>query len=261
MYIVSFRTITLLTILCTAFLTEPLLAADNASHLVDISGRQRMLSQRIAKAYLYHGLGVSKKNTRIQLQTSITMFESGHAKLKKVEDSEVQDMLFFIESIFAEYKGLVTKPYSKENAGLVLELSERLLETSHQVVLLLEEASGQHIDKIINVSGRQRMLSQRVSKYYIAYQAGFQDEETLSKLKTAVSEFESALDQLRSEKRNTKKINMLLNKMKKRWEQIKPYFLQVKKGGLALMVLNNTDETTSLAHQVTGLYVEITDSK
>jgi DNA-binding ferritin-like protein (Dps family) len=261
MNIVPFRTIALLTVLFTTFLTESLLAADNASHLVDISGRQRMLSQRIAKAYLYHGLGVSKRNTRIQLQTSITMFETGHAKLKKVEDSEVQNMLSFIEIIFSEYKGLVTKPYSKKNAVLVLELSERLLETSHQVVLLLEEVSGLHIDKIINVSGRQRMLSQRVSKYYVAYQAGFQDEETLRKMKTAVSEFESALDQLRSEKRNTKKINMLLNKMKKRWEQIKPYFLQVKKGGLALMVLNNTDETTKLAHQVTGLYVDITDSK
>ncbi len=261
MYIVPFRTIALLTVLCIAFLAEPLLAADNTSHLVDISGRQRMLSQRIAKAYLYHGLGISKRNTRIQLQMSITMFETGHAKLKKVEDSEVQDMLSFIEIIFAEYKEVVTKPYSKENAVLVLELSERLLTNSHQVVLLLEGISGQYIDKIINISGRQRMLSQRVSKYYIAYQAGFQDEETLGKLKTAVSEFESALDQLRSEKRNTKTINMLLNKMKKRWEQIKPYFLRAKKGGLVLMVLNNTDETTDLAHQVTGLYVEITDSK
>ena len=108
------------------------------------------------------------------------------------------------------------------------------------------------------------MLSQRVAKYYIAYQAGFQDDDTvqkLQKLKTAAGKFESALEELRKEERNTKQINVLLDKMKKRWEQIEPYFLQVRKGGLPLMVLTNTDEMTSLAHKVTGLYVEETASK
>ncbi|XOF35323.1 MAG: type IV pili methyl-accepting chemotaxis transducer N-terminal domain-containing protein [Candidatus Electrothrix sp. YB6] len=261
MYSKKFRMVTLLMVLFAAFLAEPLHAADNLSEMVNISGRQRMLSQRIAKAYFYYGLGISQKETRIQMEQALTRFENSLEKLKKVEDSEVQETLSFIALAFADYKELVTKPYNKKDAALVLELSETLLSSCHEVVLLIEGLSGKHLDDIINISGRQRMLSQRVSKLYIAYQAGFQDNDTVQKLKTAVSEFETALDRLRKEERNTDQINMLLDKMKQRWEQISPYFLSVRKGGLPLMVLTNTDEVTNLAHQVTGLYVKIASAK
>ena len=49
--------------------------------LVDIAGRQRMLSQRMAKDYMYVGNKVAVSNAKKQLQTSLKEFKTAHGKL------------------------------------------------------------------------------------------------------------------------------------------------------------------------------------
>ncbi|MCW5201816.1 type IV pili methyl-accepting chemotaxis transducer N-terminal domain-containing protein [Desulfobulbus sp. US1] len=255
MYIFTLRTIALLTVLITMAFSPHTQAAESMSELVNRSGMQRMLSQRIAKAYFYHGNDVSVKETKLQLDMAIERFKKNHAVLKSnVEDAETKDLLSFVEDNFSEYSDLVYKPYNQENATRVLELSDTLLKACHSVVLNLADQSGDHVDNIINISGKQRMLSQRVSKFYIAYQAGFRDEATVHQLNNTVEEFETGLKKLMSESRNNGEINALLAKSKKEWERISPYFLKVRKGGLPLMVLTATDGITKLANQITLLY-------
>jgi nitrate/nitrite-specific signal transduction histidine kinase len=257
MYIFTLRIAVLLTVLITMAFSPPTQAAENISELVNRSGMQRMLSQRIAKAYFYLGNDVSTKETQLQLKMAIERFKNNHAILKaKVQDSETKDLLTSVEGTFSEYQALVNKPYNQENAARVLELSDILLEVCHSVVLNLEDQSGTSIDHIVNISGKQRMLSQRVSKFYIAYQAGFRDENTVHKLNNAVEEFESGLKKLMNEGRNNGEIDSLLAKIKKDWERISPYFLKVREGGLLLMVLTTTDDVTRLSGRITALYVK-----
>ncbi len=252
------RTFTvLLTALFFTLFASPMQAAENYSDLMNRAGMQRMLSQRIAKAYFYNGQGISQKETAHQLNIAVTRFQYNHDALKKVSNSEMQDLLGIVETIFASYKDLVKKPYKKENSAAVLDLSEQLLNVSQNAVLKLEEISGAKIDNIINISGRQRMLSQRIAKYYIAYQAGFQEESYVENLETAVSEFQSALKVLRAEKRNTGRINLLLDKMQTLWDRVAPYFLKIREKGNPSLVLTSTDDINQIADEVTALYVEV----
>lgn len=257
MYLFTLRIVIMLTIFITMAFPPHTQAAVNTSELVNRSGMQRMLSQRIAKAYFYLGNDVSVKESKLQLDMAIERFKKNHAVLKaNVQDAETNALLSFVDDTFIEYQALVSKPYSQENATRVLELSETLLEACHSVVLSIEAKSGLQVDHIINISGKQRMLSQRVSKFYIAYQAGFRDEDTVHKLNNTVEEFEAGLKKLMNEGRNNGEIDGLLNKTKKEWERISPYFLKVREGGLPLMVLTATDEITKLADRITSLYEE-----
>ncbi|MCI5211101.1 MAG: hypothetical protein D3910_20465 [Candidatus Electrothrix sp. ATG2] len=257
MYVFTLRIVALLTVLITMIFSAPTQAAVSSSELVNRSGMQRMLSQRIAKAYFYLGNDVSPKESKLQLEMALDRFKKNHTLLRaNVQDSETKDLLSFVEDTFSEYSELVNKPYSQGSAARVLALSDTLLEVCHSVVLNLEAKSGVDIDKIVNISGKQRMLAQRVAKFYIAYQTGFRDYNTVQKLNNTVDEFESGLKKLTGEGPNNKEIDTILKKTQKEWERISPYFLKVRKGGLPLMVMTATDEITKLADRVTDLYVE-----
>ena len=262
MYVLTLRIVALLTVCITMLFSPQAYAAESSSELVNKAGMQRMLSQRIAKAYFYLGNDISVKETKLQLNQALERFKNNHALLKEnVQDSETKDLLSFVEETFTEYRDLVNKPYTKENATRVLELSGTLLEACHSVVLNIETKSGLHVDRIVNISGKQRMLSQRVAKLYIAYQAGFRDDNTVNQLKSAIEDFESGLKTLLSEGRSNKEIEALLIKTEKEWARVSPYFLKVRKGGLPLMVLTATDEITKLADRITDLYVELGPGK
>lgn len=251
------RIVALLTVLITTTFPPHTPAAENISELVNRSGMQRMLSQRIAKAYFYLGNDISVRESKLQMKMALDRFKKNHTVLKaNVEDMETKDLLSIVEETFSEYRDLVNTPYSQESATRVLELSDILLKVCHSVVLNLEAKSGLHVDHIVNVSGRQRMLSQRVCKFYIAYQTGFRDDNTVQNLNNAVEEFESGLKELIDEERNNKEIDVLLAKSKKEWERISPYFLKVREGGLPLMVMTATDEITRMADRITSFYVE-----
>jgi hypothetical protein len=252
-----------ISVFCAVFLlalsTASVHAADNYSDLMNRAGMQRMLSQRIAKAYLYHGQNIAQQEASHQLNIALTRFEYNHTALKGVKDPTMQQLLSMVENHFGRYKDLVNRPYTKENGAMVLTLSETLLRTCQEVVVQLEKISGAHIDQIINLSGRQRMLSQRIAKFYIAYQSGFQDDEIIDSMEEAVADFESAMNVLRAERRNTDRINLLLERVQTLWKRISPYFLKLDDSGNPTLILSNTDDINRLSDEITELYVEVSE--
>ncbi len=236
-------------------------ASGDLANLVNIAGKQRMLSQKIAKSYFFYGTGIRPDKTRKQLLDSINEFNKNFDVLQsKVGNKGVQDMLIYLDMAKGELDHLVKAPFNKDNASLVLDYSETLLEGSQDIVARLEDSSKLKKEAIVGLSGRQRMLTQRIAKYYIAYQAGFRDHNTIEQLKTAVIEFEQAHSTLRSAKRNTSAITAELNKVDKLWKVVAKFYKDVERGGLPIIVLATTDDIMASMNRVTGMYVKVVSS-
>ncbi len=226
--------------------------------LIDVAGRQRMLSQRIAKDYLYAGEKIATAKANKQLKASLKELVSAHKVLKdSINDPEIQNLLSFVELSIEDFKSTANEPFNLDNAQLIIDLSESMLEGSQYVVNSLKAKVKVKESAIVGKSGKQRMLAQRIAKYYIAYQAGIKDKNTVDQMKAAVAEFSSAHKALMANPANTPEINRQLHGIDRLWKIVYKFYLNIEKGGLPLIVFNTTDDITKKMNKITELYVEL----
>lgn len=226
--------------------------------LIDMAGKQRMLSQRIAKNYLYVGEKIASSKANKQLKDALVELTKSHKVLvKSINDPDIKNLLAFVEMSTEDFEATANEEFTLDNAQLVIDLSESMLEGSQYVVDSLKETVEIQESKIVGQAGKQRMLAQRIAKYYIAYQAGIKDKNTVDQMNAAVDMFGKSHTTLMANAANTPEINRKLNEIDRLWKIVYKFYLNIEKGGLPLIVYNTTDNITKKMNGITGLYVEL----
>ncbi|MEA3455569.1 MAG: type IV pili methyl-accepting chemotaxis transducer N-terminal domain-containing protein [Campylobacterota bacterium] len=228
------------------------------TELLNLAGKQRMLSQRIAKNYFYKGMGVNTTKSKKQLDESLAQFNQTLKKLDgEVQNKKIKKMIMFINLSNDDFMSMSSEDYSLENGALVLDLSESMLEGSQYIVKALKENSKQHSSELVDLAGKQRMLSQRIAKYYISYQAGIKDKNSIVQMNEAVKKFTEAQKKLMNNKTNSAEINAALQKVDKLWKVVYDFYLDIEEGGLPVIVYNTTDDIMKEMNRVTNMYVKL----
>jgi len=226
--------------------------------LLNLAGKQRMLSQRIAKDYFYIGKGVNVSKASKQLKDSIQAFNKTQRLLaSSIKDEEIQNMLMFVDMSSEEFSSIAMEAYSLDNGALILDLSESMLEGSQYVVDALKQDVKQQVSSIVDIAGRQRMLSQRIAKYYISYQAGIKDKNSITQMQEAVKLFNDSHHKLMANKTNSAEINKALKKVDRLWKIVYKFYLNIEKGGLPIIVYNTTDDIMKKMNKITQMYVNL----
>jgi hypothetical protein len=186
---------------------------------INKAGRQRMLSQRIAKAYFQIGQDVDVDRSRSVLDGSIALFDRQLVELKSyAPTSEIKNTYLQLEASWLAYKdALVGAPPSKTGGRTVLGLSEDVLKLAHQGAVQLEKHSGSTAGRLVNIAGRQRMLSQRMAKLYQAVNWGVGDGASTAELDKARKEFIAAHDELKKAAGDGKALNSALELVARQW--------------------------------------------
>ncbi|WP_456418080.1 type IV pili methyl-accepting chemotaxis transducer N-terminal domain-containing protein [Thiolapillus sp.] len=224
---------------------------------INKAGRQRMLSQRIVKAYVLVGRKVML-SAKMQLTDSVALFEKQLAELTDFAATEEErKTIAEITSLWKKYKALATAKPSKEKAVELAAMSDEVLAKTHKFVLLLEDRSGSSAGKLVNISGRQRMLSQRIAKFYVLRSWGLDNPEYEVGQNKAVTEFTEALKLLQAAPENSSEINDALKKVEEDWNTFK-ISKQLKGGNyIPSLVVRSLDEILTQMNYITALYANI----
>ncbi|MDP2828278.1 MAG: type IV pili methyl-accepting chemotaxis transducer N-terminal domain-containing protein [Sulfuricellaceae bacterium] len=230
------------------------------SSAINKAGRQRMLSQRMVKFYCQIGQGVLADKAAVQMGQSVVLFESQLDELEQnAPNAEIKTAVAEMKAAWLPYREVVTAKPTLKGGDQLIDLSETLLKRAHNVTQLWQNAAGTQTGRLVNISGRQRMLSQRMARFYFEKRRGFRPAEISAGLKQAKEEFTSAMNELESAPQNTPAIRKELEQARNQWIFFNNAIDQAdsKDPILATNVATSSERILEVMDKVTGMYEKL----
>lgn len=206
---------------------------------INVSDIQRMLAQKMVKEALLITLEVDPEKNKTNLKASDEHFEtlliglqtSNEAlNLTEVKNKKVLAQLTKVSALWEEFKATTTTKTLNNDA--ITEKSLPLIKSINKLVDMYGSYCGENLNQlatIINLSGKQRLLIQKMTTEYLLLATENDKTANQAALKKTMQHFEGMLTSLANGDKqqglpatSDKAILAQLNKVQTEWEAFKP---------------------------------------
>jgi len=248
----------------------------NVSHnqLVNIAGKQRMLSQKIAKVYLLSAYGANMSSLKSELSISKIIFERNLETLTSNANSmfskEVKSAIFKERNKWIAFKTVIEQPVSESKSARVLELSQQLLKLCHDVVVKIkaenindaEFGTNANLINTIDKAGKQRMLAQRLCLFFISKKIDLKNDEKNYKnqniLNNIFTELDESLISLLNSELNSIEVEEAIGNTMLTFENLRGSKATFLNGSASLnLVYSTTNKLTKNYDKLTAKYAQL----
>jgi len=183
---------------------------------INIAGKQRMFTQRMLKDYAMIGMGNTFGKPEEDLKKTISDFDE-HLKalMAYTKSAETKKSLEKVASLWAPIEKVLLEQPTLEKVNTLQKDLDALLAATNEATQLFTKEAGVKSAEIVNIAGRQRMLSQRMASLYMLKVWGNKDPEFAKKLKDSMGLFKESLVKLQSSELTTDEIQKILKKVQR----------------------------------------------
>ena len=140
---------------------------------INRAARFRALSQRCAKAYCQLQQEILPDSARDVMASAQRLIQIGFEDLARAKlPASTTGQLNDLQKESNLLNTMLTTAPTQTQTQKVSQQADRMLVAADQLAVAIETSTNQQTGKLINLSGRQRMLSQRLAKNYFLSAAG-----------------------------------------------------------------------------------------
>jgi Type IV pili methyl-accepting chemotaxis transducer N-term len=248
---------------------------------INLSGRQRMLSQYMAKAVCFAALGIDKpaqtneaRLAHYLFAKTLTDLRKGSATQQMLPETE-PGILTALEVVDILWKSYGASVATDDLPSVVLQ-NPAVLAKMNDAVALVQKKYGSSGDvapplaAALNYSGRQRMLTQKSSKEFCLVASKIDEAANRTNMKATVALFEKSMRGLKTgdasmglEAAPTPEIAAQIDKVEQAWAGLKVIFDKVADGAVptpdevATIARRNVDVMYA-TNEIVDLYEKLT---
>jgi len=225
---------------------------------VNQAGQLRMLSQRVVKLAAQQAAGVDVHRTKRLQQACEARADEllGHLLAVRPGGAAGDAPMAAVADAQAAWAALAEALAHRNIPGWlghVDGLAEVLLDRAERLVESLESTAGRHALQVVNLCGRQRMLSQRLVKEALLAEL-MDDADRRSRLLPLQQRFEAALNELEAAPLSNTEIREALQAARDEWLKLLHGLRSIDRGEGRLALSRASENLLEGFDRLTGLY-------
>jgi AmiR/NasT family two-component response regulator len=188
---------------------------------VNKAGQLRMLSQRIVRCCAQSLLDGESTDAARVMADSVARVENNFVFLRTaINTAGYADRMNRTQACWQEVAAIVVQPADPARVHMIDEKADIMLKNAEALTEFLESSGLAPSLHVLNIAGRQRMLSQRIAKlcFLLALEPS---GERVKQLRQSTAEFQAALDHLIVVPLSSRAINSTLQAVTEEWRRMK----------------------------------------